>query len=767
LSVGGGLVFPDADRFFDADHWWRLIERHGVTLWNTTPLLAAHLLAQAENGSHSAVASLRLFLLSGDWIPLDLPTRIRSAVPGAQVVSLGGATEAAIWSIFYPIGEIERDWKSIPYGRALSGQDVVVLDRNLEHCPTWVTGDIYIGGFGLAREYWNEPELTAKVFIEHPRWHARLYRTGDLGRYLPDGNIEFLGRNDNQVKLDGVRLELGEVESDIESHSGIDRAVVLADRQGGRDVRRLIAYVSLGPNATQAGAAREIKACANACEETWQSILSAQTAAVDDEQVEVDPQVFASLASDLEGQYRAAIVELFAKFGRFAVPGSRVTLNELLHEQGIAPRYRRWLARALSYLAGAGCVRRLSADTYEVISDVRQLRDASGTVPDIPLDKVLREEIHSAQIYADAGTAASYQVYYHLCHRIATAIMAERARAAGSETLRVLEVGAGYGSLTEHVLPVLRAHDTYAFTDVSNFFLSRAAERFAKYRFVTFDHFDIHLDPQLQGHKRHGYDVVIAASVLHNARNIPEVLARLRSALAPGGILLLIEETSFFPFFDLGMGLQQGFGDFDDPQRRDHPLLSRDGWRRAIADAGFVRSVVLNHANTVENAMGFDVVVAQAPYAVTILDEAEMARHLEQFLPRSAAPSVWIQVDDFPRTSNGKIDRRGLSLPRNSPEPERQNYLAPRNETERALAEIWCNTMGLSRVGVLDDFFDIGGDSLVASRVVADLRKRFGLDVQLRALFETTTIEALAALINAAARRPAQHVPDGFVEGQL
>ena len=87
-------------------------------------------------------------------------------------ISVGSqlATEAAIWSIYYPIVSIEPGWQSIPYGRPLPGQDVVILDRNLEHCPTWVTGDIYIGGCGLARQYWNDPEQTARWFIRHPLW---------------------------------------------------------------------------------------------------------------------------------------------------------------------------------------------------------------------------------------------------------------------------------------------------------------------------------------------------------------------------------------------------------------------------------------------------------------------------------------------------------------------------------------------------------------------------------------------------------------------
>jgi amino acid adenylation domain-containing protein len=763
LAAGGKLVFPDHDRAFDADHWWQLIVRHGITLWNTTPLLAAHLLEPAEDGRPIPASHPRLFLLSGDWIPLELPDRIRRIAPAAEVVSLGGATEAAIWSIFYPVGAIQNEWKSIPYGRPLSAQDVVVLDRNLDHCPSWVTGDIYIGGLGLARGYWGEPELTAKAFIQHAGWQTRLYRTGDLGRYLPDGNIEFLGRRDSQVKLHGVRLELGEVESAIESRNGIERGIVLADRQGGRDVQRLVAYVSLAEDAVKAGVAREIQLDRSACEQTWQAVLSAQNSAACDEPIAPETSL-ASLVQHLEDQYCSAIVELFAGFPRFEVPGSRVTLDEVLYGHGIAPRYRHWLARAFSYLAGAGYVKRLSSDVYELLSNFKRLRDEQKAAPDIALDKLLREEIHSAELYADDSTAASYQMFYRTCHRIAAAVMAALAAAAGARALRVLEVGAGYGSLTEHVLPVLRAHDAYAFTDISNFFLSRAGERFEQYKFVSFDYFDIEIDPQSQGHERHSYDAIIAASVLHNAADIAQTLARLKAALAPGGMLLLIEETRFFPFFDLGMGLQQGFGDFDDPLRPGHPLLSRAAWGRALADAGFIRSAVLNRANTIEDQIGFDVILAQGPESVRLLNVSEMERHLEQFLLSSAVPKAWIQVDTFPRSPNGKIDRQRLNLPRDKHSSQRQSHAAPRNQTESMLADIWSNVMGLSQVGITDDFFSIGGDSLVASRVVAELRKRTGLQIQLRTMFQATTIEALAALVDNASQ---ERVPEGFIAGEL
>ena len=191
-------------------------------------------------GARRVLGGLRLVLLSGDWIPIRLPQRIRHLQPHARVISLGGATEASIWSIFYPIDQVEEQWKSIPYGRPLSHQAVYVLDERLQQCAVGVPGELYIGGAGVALGYWNQPELTAAKFIQDP-WssdpQARLYRTGDRGRLLPDGNIEFLGRIDQQVKIRGFRIELGGIESCLQRHPAIENVVVTVREDTPEDKR--------------------------------------------------------------------------------------------------------------------------------------------------------------------------------------------------------------------------------------------------------------------------------------------------------------------------------------------------------------------------------------------------------------------------------------------------------------------------------------------------------------------------------------------------
>ncbi|MEZ4454020.1 MAG: amino acid adenylation domain-containing protein [Nannocystaceae bacterium] len=240
LSAGGALVIPPPGSERDPAAWSALCRAHRVTLWNSVPALMDMFVRHADGRPELAAPDLRLCLLSGDWIPVRLPDAIRALHPGAAVVSLGGATEASIWSIAYPIGAVDPAWTSIPYGRPLTRQGLHVLDARLEPCPIWVPGHLYITGVGVALGYLGDPERTAASFLALPSGE-RAYRTGDLGRYLPGGDLEFLGREDLQVKIQGYRVELGEIEAALAEHPEVEAAVAVA-RGEARGARRLVTY---------------------------------------------------------------------------------------------------------------------------------------------------------------------------------------------------------------------------------------------------------------------------------------------------------------------------------------------------------------------------------------------------------------------------------------------------------------------------------------------------------------------------------------------
>ena len=251
LAAGGALVLPEAGAARDPAHWCELIVEHGVTVWNSAPALMGLVVEYAESVAGALGDRLRLVLLSGDWIAVGLADRVRALRDGVRVVSLGGATEASIWSIVYEIGEVDASWRSIPYGRPLANQHVYVLDGCLRERPDHVVGEIYIGGVGVAVGYYADGERTAQRFVVHPRSGERLYRTGDLGRYLPAGVIEFLGREDFQVKVQGYRIELEEVETVLAEHRAVRQVVVTAvgERDGARHLAaHVVARDDAGPD---------------------------------------------------------------------------------------------------------------------------------------------------------------------------------------------------------------------------------------------------------------------------------------------------------------------------------------------------------------------------------------------------------------------------------------------------------------------------------------------------------------------------------------
>jgi amino acid adenylation domain-containing protein len=242
LAAGGALVIPEDAQIKDPAHWAALMSANRVTVWNSVPTLMAMMVEFLTGAPADVPQGLRLVVMSGDWIPVGLPDRIRALWPEVQVIGAGGPTETSVWNVHFPIETLDPAWTSIPYGRPIANNRYHVMDERLRHQPEWVAGELMAEGVGLARGYWRDAETTDARFVTDPESGARLYKTGDLGRYLPDGNLEILGRVDFQVKIDGYRIELGDIEAALREHSGVRDAVVKAVGNN-MERRRLVAYI--------------------------------------------------------------------------------------------------------------------------------------------------------------------------------------------------------------------------------------------------------------------------------------------------------------------------------------------------------------------------------------------------------------------------------------------------------------------------------------------------------------------------------------------
>lgn len=249
LGAGATVVLAEAQPSTAPEALAERLASGSVTIWDSAPAALEVLTPFFADGVVST--TLRLVMLSGDFIPLRLLGRLRTAFPNARLVSLGGATEAAIWSNYYAIEELDPDWVSVPYGKPIQNCRYYALDARLEPVPIGAVGELYIGGTCLAAGYLNRPELTAEKFVPNPfaaGAEERLYRTGDLVRYFESGDLEILGRADRQTKIRGYRIELGEVEAALRALSGVHDAVcAVREVAGDRD---LVGYVVLRPGHT-------------------------------------------------------------------------------------------------------------------------------------------------------------------------------------------------------------------------------------------------------------------------------------------------------------------------------------------------------------------------------------------------------------------------------------------------------------------------------------------------------------------------------------
>lgn len=243
LIAGGTVIIPDLLKSKDAEHWSSIVNKHGITIWNTVPQLAK-LWQYNEDllfAERKYLNRIRLFLLSGDVIQSNLPDLLKNMCSEElDIRCLGGATEASIWSIWY---KKDNNLNSlIPYGNPMPNQYIYILDKMFRPVPVGVVGEIYIGGIGIARGYLSKPELTAEKFIANPFCKKfigeRIYKTGDIGKFLEDGTVIFIGRDDSQVKIRGHRIELREIEAVLSSVKNVKQSFVTIEDD-------IVAYIVL------------------------------------------------------------------------------------------------------------------------------------------------------------------------------------------------------------------------------------------------------------------------------------------------------------------------------------------------------------------------------------------------------------------------------------------------------------------------------------------------------------------------------------------
>ncbi|MEH2179927.1 non-ribosomal peptide synthetase [Nostoc sp.] len=255
LIYGGRLVIVPYLVSRSPEAFYKLLCKEKVTVLNQTPSAFQQLIYTEQTIADSGNLALRWVIFGGEALEIQSlkPWFTRYGYESPRLVNMYGITETTVHVTYRPITEDDlRPGAGSVIGCAIPDLQLYVLDEHRQLVPVGVPGEIYVGGAGLARGYLNRPDLTAKAFIANPLSNdpkARLYKTGDLARYLPNGDLEYLGRIDHQVKIRGFRIELGEIEREIAQHPDVREVVVLA-RQEETGEKQLVAYFVLHQNSS-------------------------------------------------------------------------------------------------------------------------------------------------------------------------------------------------------------------------------------------------------------------------------------------------------------------------------------------------------------------------------------------------------------------------------------------------------------------------------------------------------------------------------------
>ncbi len=229
LLYGGKLVLPTHEKRKDPIHWMELMKKAGVTIWNSVPAMMEMYKVAMEQNKFVSKVSLRLAIHGGDYLKPEVVSFIWKEFPACKVVNVGGPTETTLWNIYHEVTAKDVECGVIPYGRPIDNTKYYVMNKNLEEISFGVTGYLYASGAGITKGYLGDDEKTKEKYVLHPETGVRMYNTGDLGKYLPDGEIVFMGREDAQVKINGKRIEIEEIRNILQKHEGILDCNVIAD----------------------------------------------------------------------------------------------------------------------------------------------------------------------------------------------------------------------------------------------------------------------------------------------------------------------------------------------------------------------------------------------------------------------------------------------------------------------------------------------------------------------------------------------------------
>ncbi|MES4906073.1 MULTISPECIES: amino acid adenylation domain-containing protein [unclassified Streptomyces] len=704
LISGARLVLAEPGGHRDPDYLARVIREQRITTVHFVPSMLHLFLARP--GVEEATATLRRVLCSGEALDPALQERCRRRI-AADLYNLYGPAEAAVDVAFWRCRRGPRP-DTVPIGHPIANTQLYVVDRHLQPVPAGIPGELCIGGVGVGRGYLGRDALTELRFPPDPFRPGpgrRLFRTGDRARHRPDGALEFLGRRDDQVKLRGVRMELGEIEAALTAHPAVETAAVALreDTPGGP---RLVAYTV--PEPRRAGVPRRLAGMDRTGRATGRhrTVLPDGTPVFHQnggETAFMYSEIFTARTYAPPGARlpdRAVVFDVGANIGLFSLFAHRDCRDPVVYAFEPVPQV---------------CdILRLNAELHGIDARVcdKALGDRPGTA----------EFTFYPAVSLLSGRYADARLDRRRVRTIASRDLGPTA--TGRDVEDMLDARLGATRMTRPVLTLSSVIEEQGIARID--LLKIDVERgeldvlagiadghwpLIRRIAIEVDDADGRLATVLDLLRSRGYTVAVDDGTGQAADGLCVVHAS-REPAGPQGT---------------GGGDAPG----TDPGREDEAGRPPGG----------------HHGDPEERYTSPD----------RLADG--LIAFLRHRLPLPMVPSSLVFLDELPLSPNGKTDRRGLPAP--GDRPEQRGAVSPRDDTERTLTELAQELLGVSPVGVTDDFFTLGGHSILAAQLMARVETAFGRRASLAAFLKEPTVERLAGSLRG--DPPPGPVPDGVV----
>jgi acyl-CoA synthetase (AMP-forming)/AMP-acid ligase II/thioesterase domain-containing protein/phenylpyruvate tautomerase PptA (4-oxalocrotonate tautomerase family)/acyl carrier protein len=783
VVVGSAGVYRDPDGLIDT------ITAHGVTTLQCVPTLLNALLGTERL---DRCTSLTEVFSGGEPLSSSLARACLDALPWCRLVNLYGPTECTINSSAFVVDpdRLPDGSQSISIGTPVDNTRYYILDGDRRPVATGEEGELHIGGVQVARGYLNRPELTAERFLDDPE-RGRLFRTGDLAYGNPDTTVQFVGRADNQVKLRGFRIELDEIRLTIETHEWVRQAAVIVRDDPRTGFQNLIACVELNPRE----AALMDQGNHGAHHQSKQSKLQVKAQLSSPglrEAGELAGKVVAPLPGKepLPRQRRQAFARKTYRF----FDGGEVTKADLL----------RLLGRQLSGTSTRNPLDLSLAELGEILRYFGQYRSAERLLP--KYGYASPGSLYATQLYLELAAVDGVPPGCYYYHPVNHELVLIRGTASGAdEPIRVHLIGKKraiepvYKNNIQEVLEIEAGHMIGLFEEILPQYgldvtdLADAPATKATLECAEDDYYlgSFAVGPWTPSRPVEPVEIYVQAHPGRvaglsagqyryqggNLRKISDQLILRKHVIAINqqvyerasvGITVVSRaRDEWRRYLDLGRTLQHlsmndiglGFmsagyssktGNHLPSARRIDQILSTRGI--PAGPSYFFVGGRISEEQRRSEGMKEDIVHMKGP--------AEMIRDdLVRLLPDYMIPNKVVVFDALPLTANGKIDAKALAASdRIRVEAAGRPFGAPRTPTQRRIARLWGTAMKQATVSIHDDFFESGGNSLIAVGLINKLNREFGTALPLQVLFEAPTIERLARQIDGAGAEPSSRL---------